>query len=267
MYISFKKDQRGIAAVTVAIAIVLVAGVGFVGWRMTQKSSTLRNATPAQQSIIDKCNKLYSDTDLCNFAAFSEIEKLSYKMDVNSTDAEGKTSKLVVSSDGKGNTAVKSIDGDQAYDVILLNDVSYMRDSSDGQWWKFGATSGVPKQSDFNKDFKLHDTFVGEQKDNYSYKKLGKEKCGKLNCFKYQLTDKSQPGATQYVWFDDKDYRMQRFYSKDKGAITELAVTYQKVTITEPSPVKEFNAGGTVDNEALQQQIQDSLNESGAVNN
>jgi outer membrane lipoprotein-sorting protein len=259
MKISLSKDQRGIAPLMIIVAVVVVAGIGFVGWRVTQKDTVLKNATPAQKAVISSCEKLYNDKDLCKFAANSDIDKLAYKMVITSKDAAGKSSTLSMSTDGKGNSSMSGLAEGQAYDTISLDGVSYLKDTSDGQWIKFGsADTSAPKETPAD-SVKVDDTFTEAASKNTEYKKLGKEKCGKLNCFKYQFIDKTQPDATQFVWFDAKDYRMQRFSSKDKDGTADMVLSYQSVKISAPSPTKEFSTGAGVDVQALQQQFQTSL--------
>src|SRR6185503_19808218 len=79
------------------------------------------------------------------------------------------------------------------------------------------------------------------QKNTISYKSLGKEACGKLTCFKYQVFDKTQTASSQFVWFDTKDYRMQRYQMSDGKDTTDMTITYQTVKITQPSPVQDFS--------------------------
>ena len=92
----------------------------------------------------------------------------------------------------------------------------------------------------------------------YSIKKIGKEKCGKLSCLKYQIIDKTQPNAVQYFWFDAKEYRLQHYYLKAADSTTDLVLTYDSVKIDAPSPTKDFSS--SVDVQALQQQVQASTN-------
>lgn len=266
MKFSLNKDQRGLTPVMIVVAVVVVAAIGFIGYKVTQKDSVLSNATPAQKAVISECEKLYNDKELCKFAANSDIEKLSYQMVVTSTDAQGKTSTLTMLSDGKDNSQVNGTTEGQAYDAITLNGTSYVKDSSDGQWFKFApSNTAAPQTDDLSDDIKVSSTFSATADKNYSYKKIGKEKCGKLTCFKYQFTDKTQPDSTQFVWFDTKDYRMQRFSFKDKDSSTDMVITYKSVKISEPSPTKDFSTGSGIDTQAIQQQVQASIDASGVT--
>ncbi len=266
--VNFNKDQRGIGAVMVIIAVVVLAVIGGIGYKLTQKDSVVpKHATAAQKKAANECLKLYNDKDLCKFSVNSDIEKLSYKIVMTNTDTNGQTTKLTLLSDGKGNNQLSSGSGAEAFDSILLDGVSYLKDNTDGTWLKLGGSDASTAQStDPAKDIKVGNTFSDAVKDNYSYKKLGKEKCGKLTCFKYQFTDKTQPNATAYVWFDTKDYRMQRYSGKDDTSGSyDMVITYQSVKITAPSPVKDFSAGASgassADLQSLQQQLQNLSND------
>jgi outer membrane lipoprotein-sorting protein len=81
---------------------------------------------------------------------------------------------------------------------------------------------------------------------------LGKEACGKLTCFKYQVIDSTAPATTQYLWFDTKDYMMQRWSFKDANSSSDMVFTYQAVTIKAPSTVHDFDANSQADMQAAQ---------------
>jgi len=240
------RNQRGVGATVVIVAVVVLAVIGIAGWKLTQK-----NDTPAQKAVQSDCQKLYHDKDLCKFASNADFDKLSYKMTITSTGQNAGT--LSMSNDGKGNSEISGDGGGQPYDAITLNNTTYLKDNTDGKWFKFAPSdSSAPKQDDPSSSVKVDNSFTdAAAQANYSYKRLGKEACGKLTCLKYQFLDKTQPGTTQYVWFDTKDYRMQRFQSKDASGTTDMVIVYQAVTISAPSPTKDFSTG--VDQQALQQ--------------
>src|SRR5690606_22982830 len=53
-----------------------------------------------------------------------------------------------------------------------------------------------------------------------TYKNLGKEACGDLECFKYQILDSAQSEAQTFIWFDTKEYKLRKIESTDAGGIT-----------------------------------------------
>lgn len=76
--------------------------------------------------------------------------------------------------------------------------------------------------------------------DKTLYIKIGKEPCGALQCFKYQIKNPITPDTIQYTYFDDRDYLMRRITTEDKeGNKTDMVFDYTPFTIKEPSPIKE----------------------------
>jgi hypothetical protein len=72
-----------------------------------------------------------------------------------------------------------------------------------------------------------------------TYKKIGKEACGNLTCFKYEVVDPSSPGK-QTLWFDDKDYQLRRMRIESEGTVSDQVFAYSSVSITAPSPTKDL---------------------------
>jgi hypothetical protein len=217
-------------------------------------------AVISDSQAVKDCLKIFNDKDLCKFTGNYAIDKLSYKMTLTSTSAEGNSTSIFLS-DGKGNTQMTSSISNQQSEAIFVNNVSYLKDTTDGKWIKFAANdTSAPKETNPTSDIKI-DTKTENSDSKVTYKKLGKEKCGNRTCLKYQVIDPAQPNATSYFWFDTKDYRMQRYYFKDDKGTSDMVITYISVKINAPSPTKDFSAGGMsqAEIEALQQQYQSAV--------
>jgi hypothetical protein len=148
--------------------------------------------------------------------------------------------------------------GKETYNVITIKDTTYTKDYSDGKWWK-----EIAAKDDSNPKDK---TAISEESSNSDksdqakpqYKSAGKEACGNLECYKYQVIN---PGVedTEYIWFDTKQYKLRKatFTSKDGGTSTE-EYAYGSVNIKAPSPVKEgspaaaTSASSAVDQAAME---------------
>lgn len=253
-----KNDQRGIGHLLLIILIaVVVAGIGFAAWRVSSNKETSNGSSSAKTAVADKavqdaCNKQLNDKDLCKFASGYKLTGVSYHS-VITTVASGKTSVTTMDVDGKDNSSMTTSEaGKETSAFISLNKASYIKDESSGSWIKYPATdTTAPKESAPTSDIKIDSSDITEN-NTISYKKLGKESCGKLTCFKYQVVDTQTPGTTQYIWFDTKDYMMQRWSSKDADGSTDMTFTYQSVTIKEPSPVTDFSAQSNADLQAAQ---------------
>lgn len=265
-----KYDQRGLAHLAaILIVVVLVAVIGFAGWKVASKNksgsgnSSKSNAVVSDKQVESACNAQLHDKDLCKFASNYNLSNVPYKATITTTGSNGNTlTEMQV--DGKNNSSMVTKQGStETAAFITLNKSSYIKDESSGVWTKYTDNSSAPTESSPTSDIKIDNNNLTEN-NTISYKALGKEACGKLKCFKYQIVDSQNPGTTQYIWFDDKDYMMQRFYVKDANGTSDMVFTFTSVTIKEPSPVKDFSAStgapSSADVNAALQAAQDAAN-------
>lgn len=248
------KDERGgLSPIIIIVVVVVLAAVGYAGWRVfSKKKSTTGNGssssvsapatTAADKQLEDACMKEVNDKNLCKFASHFTLTT-AYTMNYTTVDSSGTTTGTF-STDGKNNsTMTTKQDGKETAAFISLNKDSYVKDEASGVWTKYSAQpSQTTPETNTNpsSDIKIDSKDITDN-NKTSYKNLGKEGCGKLTCFKYQVIDTTTPNTTQYIWFDDHDYQMRRWYSKDENGSNDMTLTYQAVNITAPSPVKEFN--------------------------
>lgn len=232
-------DERGVALIleVVLIAIVLAA-VGFAGYRVYSskkaKTSTTSGSTNATKAAAEtSCLSAYHDNDLCKFASDStSLEKQAYQATVNETQA-GQSSTITLKNDGNGNTELSGTGNGATFNSIELSGVTYVETS--GTWYKYPSGQSAPTTDPTS----TMDIGVGSA--GITYKKLGTEACGSLTCFKYQVSGTVTGGGTQYVWFDNKDYKLREWSATDaSGNTTDMKVTYQAINITAPSPVQNF---------------------------
>lgn len=241
---SLHKDQRGMGhAVVVILIVAVIAAIGVVGWRVMQKNNTVAK-TPEQKAANSACLKVYHDKNLCNAEAASlNFDKLAYTAADTSVDAQGATSKFTMSSDGKGNSTVTMEGGGQSFSSVTIGNTSYTKSAGETTWTKY--TSNAPTTDNPSKDLKTQFSDATTPADKLiQYKNLGKDKCGNVSCFKYQVVDPATPG-TNYVWFSTKDYRLMRWYGKDANGTNDFVITYTSVTITAPSPVVDAASAGS----------------------
>jgi outer membrane lipoprotein-sorting protein len=261
-----KKDQRGIAHLMLIILVVVVAGViGGVAWRVSSQqkdnkansSTTTATGSVKENKEVEKaCLSAIKDKDLCKFAANSSFDfsnGVSYQALMTTIDKAGKKTVIDSSVDGKNNSySVTKENGVELSSYILLNNVMYTKNAGETTWTKYLSTNdNSAKQSTKPASGVEVDTkdFTGE-KNTITYKALGKEKCGNLTCFKYQVIDKEKPSDESFMWFDTKDYVIQRYRFKDAESSNDMVFTYKSVKIKEPSPVKDFSAQYSADSEA-----------------
>jgi len=229
-------------AIAIVVVLVAIGGVGYMVYKNQKKSSSSASNTAATNAIGDECNKLYKDKDLCKFSSHYDI-KGAYTATFTSTDKDGKATEFTSAVDGKDNSSTTTKEGGKESGAfIMLNGDTYMKDEGDGSWIKYPKGPDVPKTdtptSNLKVDFK--DEGTKPEASRITYKKLGKESCAKLNCFKYQVIDPAQPGTTSIIWFGDKDYTLHKWSFTDKdGSKSVGEFTFGAINITVPSPVKD----------------------------
>ena len=212
MKFTLKKDERGLATIgIIAIVVVVLGAAGFVGYRVMNKDKDTKSSSISAadaKAASEACLKEYNDEELCKFTSNYDLEKEPYVMTMTNTSG-GQTSTVAMSSDGKGNTQVKSGSGDQQFEVITVGGFIYTKDPTDGKWVKT-ATSTTSADTDADKN------------------------------------------PTSDIKFDTE------------SADAASKVTYKKVTISAPTPVKEAAADtGDAAAAAIQAQIQAEMNAAG----
>jgi Tfp pilus assembly protein PilV len=217
---SRRTDQRGFAHLALILIVVVVVGViGFAGWRVMSKNKTASTGNAVTDAVAritasKECLKDYNDKDLCKFLSSWNINK-KFKTETTST-TDGKTTTSALAVDGD-NSSIK-LSGDVSMEVITIGDTTYTKAGT--TWWKQTAKKAEPQTK---------------------YERIGKEACGNLTCFKYKVVDPKDTDTTQHIWFDTKDYLIRKTLTESKdGSKSESVFSYDNVSVTVPSPVKEL---------------------------
>ena len=233
---SHQQDQRGFAMiiVIVVVVVVLLGGVGYVAWNNFGKQKVAEVAgSVASESANQECQKK-NDKDLCKFLSNWKVSEKYRITSVNGGD------KSVIEIDGNKNHMVTS--GQAAYDVITIDKTTYTKAGS-GVWYK--QTIKTPEQ-DVAKDTKVEFKEPADDKaapeDKTTYKSLGKEACGSLQCFKYEIVDPANAKSKEFIWFDDKEYKLRKTTTESPDGNSEQTFEYDNVSVNVPSPVKELAA-------------------------
>jgi uncharacterized membrane protein len=239
------KNNQGNTLVIVIIAAIVLLIIGVAGWRVWSQhknsTTTTTNNSAASNATVDACKKLYNDTDLCKFSG-NYNPNASYKATFTTTDKDGKTTTMAIEADSKGNSSTTtSGTGTDSAAFVSLNGDTYIKDPTDNSWIKYPKSPNTPAQTSPTTDLKIDfkDEAAKPQDQQITYKKLGKEACGKDTCLKYQVVDPSQPGTTSYIWIGTKDYQLHQWSFTDKDGSKNVGTfTYASVNIQAPSPVK-----------------------------
>ena len=237
-----RENEKGIAhLLLIVLGVVVIAGVGVVGWRVAanHKTNTSTTGSTATKSTASdsSCLAIYHDSRICNFAAFSTtFNKTAYTAALTITQ-NGTTNSATLKSDGQGNTELTTTSSGETLNAITLDNVEYVQDNGTGPWIEYdtGASAATTNPtSSMN---------IGVGSAGISFKYIDTEACGSLTCYKYQVTDATTPSATQYVWFDNSSYKLREWqYNDGSGNTTTMTVTYTAVNITKPSPVENISA-------------------------
>lgn len=237
-------ELKGISktVVLVIVAIVLVAGGGF--YFITQRGGGVSNPLSSMMGKALNPNCEYKDPDLCKF--FNNFKELENYSMMTTSKSGGTTMESKFESQGKDKShIVSSESGKENMNMITIGDTTYTKDFSDNKWFKH-TYKPDPNITPIKAESDVKDTFDDKKQieDKTEYKAQGKEACGNLTCFKYQVVSPQDDGATTYIWFDDREYMLRKQTTTDKdGNSTESTFAYDAVSITEPSPVKEGEPG------------------------
>lgn len=241
----------------IASAALLLAGAGCsVG--ISDKSSVRETPTPAAapdsqagasaevSAAVGTCP--YGDKILCRFLTnWTGVGAMSMR---STAVIDGKRSETLIENDGKdASRLTMTEDGKETFVSITIGQATYMKNIAGGFWLKSSATASKPGETATEEGAKIDFTIKESAEETTNYVAAGKEACGSLTCFKYEVVTKGSP-VKEYIWFDDKEYRLRRMMTiSADGSSNDTAVSYDGIVITAPSPVQEapplpdFSAG------------------------
>jgi Tfp pilus assembly protein PilX len=239
MNITSRRSQRGIAHLVLIIIIFAVLGlIGFAGYKVVSGKDGEKAADSiARKAAEAACTE--TDKNICKFQSSWKEQK--YYTLKSKTTADGQTSESTYQAEGDKRFHM-TLSGEMAYEIIVIDNDTYTK-AANGTWWK--QTNKPEEASKYAQDFDFDDndsdSSSEEPKNTTTYKNLGKEACGNLTCFKYQVVDSSAPNDKEYIWFDTKDYQLRRTLSESSdGTVSDSTFSYEKISIKVPSPVKEL---------------------------
>lgn len=226
------KNQRGIAYPGIILVVVVLLLAGFIGWLVWRSNS---EDSPAQDAIKNaEC--AYDDQDLCKFfVAWKAQDGYEYKA---TSTQNGKESKTTTKIEGSDKLYMK-LEGDVDYEIIQINNILYTK-ASDGTWWKQALPESEANKYKEQSNVDLTEPNPNNGAQQITYRKVGKEKCGDLTCFKYQVADPGNVTTTTFIWFDDKNYQLRRMQTTSGTYTMDATYSYNNVSVAIPSPVKDL---------------------------
>lgn len=236
--------KKVILVLAILIGILVLGGGGYFAYNRFVKGESGIPAVLTGKTLNPNCK--YNDPDLCKFINGWKENKY-YTANDNSTDKAGKQSKAIFKIVGDDRSQMIFYEGDkEVMNTISIGDTTYTKDYSDNKWWKQTSKPADSEISNKESEFKFDDK-AEETEDKTTYKKIGKEACGKYTCFKYQVIDPAATDSTQYIYFDDKQYQLRKMRTELKdGAVSETTFDYSRISISEPSPTKEGSPYGNI---------------------
>lgn len=238
------KSEKGFApiAIVAVVAVVILAGAGYFFMSKSGNAPQIPGA-PSLGGLTLNPNCEYNDPDLCKFVNnWKETKDFSAKSAMTSKQGPKVDSLYEMSGKDKVHM-VMSEGGKENWNTITIGDTTYTKDFSDNKWWKQTVKKEELKEK-LGDDFDFDFSESTEEADKTEYKKEGKEACGNMQCFKYQIVESGSSDTKQYLWFDDREYMMRKMRVEDnEGNITESEFAYTGVNISAPSPTKEAKEG------------------------
>lgn len=141
------------------------------------------------------------------------------------------TGQVMLAADTNNNVYVTSSEsGKIQAELLVIGDALYKKTAS-GTWQQQeGADSQAFLQF---RQKALNEANIRGKTTTYTA--LGKENCGLLTCFKYQITAPSLGSAKVYVFFDTTMYLLRKIIHQAQNTTTETTFAYTPLTITPPT--------------------------------
>lgn len=227
----------------------------------TTTTTTNNTQTPSTQpklpAISTACLSTYNDKNLCQYFANLALSTVPHIEAFSDTSyyqgqAVGSAVTSTYETDGKGNSSYLFTQGEANITVgaIELNGNLYIKSPPQyNTWTELPSTTAEAQPGGYGTPPNINMT-IAENSPGVTFKAGGTVSCDSLECYKYLVTNSSQPGIVQTIWFDNSNYLLRQWsydttqspqaQSVDNnggtpGSITTDTITYQPITITVPS--------------------------------
>lgn len=238
MKTSVHKNTSGGARFVLFLVILLVlVGIGVAAWRLLREDE---KAKPRAQETTIPC--ISDDKTICKFITNWKPEP-SYRFTVEETSG-GVTTTTTYDYDLNDPDKIHTtVEGEPSYEIISIGNTVYTK--AGDTWWKETVKQDSKKsEGSGRKQDKSNQDFEPVKPTQYT--RIGKEACGKLQCYKYEVNDPENPDTKQLIWFDDKEYKLRKLQFETADTLSEQTFEYIDVKITAPSPVKELGPNQTI---------------------
>lgn len=233
-----QNSERGLGHIVLIVAVIVVTVVGLGGWYVFQRNDNPpANAnTEAIRGALKNVRCEREDKDICRF--FTSWEATKYYT-ATTTVKTGRTTNTTIVKVA-GDNVYTRINSELPHESIVIGDAYYIKDTEKNKWYKQQSETDNSNLLNFDETDARNEE---SPDDPIVYKKAGKEQCGDLTCFKYQLINKADNSIKQYIWFDDQDYQIHKQQVESGTNKATTTFNYDRVSVNEPSPYVELKEG------------------------
>lgn len=238
---SFNQRGKGKLLPIIIVAAVIILGAGAFYFFNQQSGGSL--SIPGMRPALNPNCEL-NDPELCKY--YNNYVNMPKNYTLTSTGNYGDISgESVMIFDGENYQMITKQGDKEISNMISIGDTMYTKDYSDNAWWKYTAEPSEVEE-DETEPINIEEELV---KDTTKYTFVGKEACGDLTCFKYEITlTESTDGSKQFILFDDREYLTRKviIQNSDGSILGDSVYTYNNAKVSVPSPVKEgdpYSAG------------------------
>lgn len=209
----------------------------FINQSLQSPESTVnQNASP-------DCNY---DKSICQYmAAQAAAFQSGLTMTSVVTTTDKSTHKTISQMDGQGNIRTTSYKGNQEIaDMIVVDKITYLKDNTDNSWLKMDITpdnqesTTTPESTDMLAELKQQ---LNPQNPQMVFTKLGEEACGQYTCEIYEYFLQPSDTTKAKIWIDTDKHLLRQMEMTTESGVNVITYDYSPVSISTPSPVKEFS--------------------------
>ncbi len=228
-----------------AIGVIVLATGGFLLMQKGNATGGVANSVTQGMAKLFNAECRYNDAELCKFMNDWEMPT-EYAMRLTMTSKGGPKTEFESIIKGEDSHTTMKESGKVIQELITLSGVDYIKDLSDGKWWKVPKEKATetPAEDMIEVDYDFTEK-MQEVEDKTTYVRIGMDACGSAQCYKYEVVDPANKTLKEFIWFDDEDYLMRKKRSEEIGgemSVSEVENTYGNMTIVTPAPVKEGTA-------------------------
>lgn len=249
-----------VAVLLIVTLLAVVGGYGTYTFVLSKKSSTSQTvADIVTNKLGNAIAKKLSEGDFTNISDplirkhFAAQFSVPASRITSTSDGMGASSSTIMEmqlGDGTnyGVHMTQVQGGKTALETITIGEKMYVKDLKDGKWWVQNEKPTVTKAPVKNSEEpeKYNPVVLKEkalQKTETNYRKLGEEKCGSLQCYKYEEKSSESDSPTRTFWFDNKDYLLRKEQNGYGEFTSESEYSYDNVSVKAPSNTKEVPDG------------------------